>query len=73
MYILMTYDVAAKRTEIFRKILTRYLSHQQYSVFAGDLPESEHKRLRAELSQVMVPEDRLMEITAANRHNVRAC
>jgi CRISPR-associated protein Cas2 len=70
MYVLMTYDVRAKRTELFRKILTRYLVHEQNSVFAGDLPESKLLKLRKELSAVAEAEDRLIEITAANRHNV---
>ena len=68
---LVTYDVEAKRTAIFRKILRRYLNHEQYSVFSGDITEAEAIRLRRELSGVMIPEDRLTEITAANRRNVQ--
>ncbi len=70
MYVLISYDVPAKRTERFRKILTRYLVHEQNSVFAGDLPESKLIKLRKELSAIATPEDRLIEITAANRRNV---
>lgn len=70
MYVLITYDVSARRTEVFRKILTRYLVHEQNSVFAGDLPESKLLKLRKALSAVAKPEDRLIEITAANRRNV---
>lgn len=70
MYVLIAYDVAAGRTEIFRKLLSRYLTHQQNSVFSGSLPDSEMRRLRAELSQVAEPGDRLMEVVAANRRNV---
>ena len=54
---LVTYDVEAKRTAIFRKILRRYLNHEQYSVFSGDITEAEAIRLRRELSGVMIPED----------------
>lgn len=68
---LVTYDVEAKRTGIFRKILRRYLNHEQYSVFSGDITEAEAIRLRRELSGAMIPEDRLTEITAANRRNVQ--
>lgn len=68
---LVTYDVEAKRTGIFRKILRRYLNHQQYSVFSGDITEAEAVRLRRELSGAMIPEDRLTEIAAANRKNVQ--
>jgi len=71
MFMLMTYDVEAKRTVIFRKILRRYLIHEQYSVFTGDITEAVAIRLRRELSEVMIPGDRLTEITAANRKNVQ--
>lgn len=68
---LVTYDVEAKRTALFRKLLRRYLNHEQYSVFTGDITEANAVRLRRELSQVMIADDRLTEITAANRRNVR--
>lgn len=68
---LVTYDVEAKRTRIFRKILRRYLNHEQYSVFSGDITEAEAVRLRRELSATMIPQDRLTEITAANRKNIQ--
>lgn len=71
MFMLMTYDVDAKRTGIFRKLLRRYLNHEQYSVFTGDITEADAIRLRRELSERMIPEDRLTEITAINRKNVQ--
>ena len=37
---------------------------------AGDITEANAVRLRRELSEVMIPEDRPTEITAANRRNV---
>lgn len=70
MFMLMTYDVDATRTAIFRKILRRYLNHEQYSVFTGDITEAAAIRLRREISEVMIPADRLTEVTAANRKNV---
>ncbi len=70
MYVLITYDVEAKRTEKFRKLLTRYLAHEQNSVFAGDLTESKLKMLHSELGKIAVPEDRVIQIKADNRHNV---
>ncbi|WP_295541155.1 CRISPR-associated endonuclease Cas2 [uncultured Thiohalocapsa sp.] len=70
MFMLVTYDVEAKRTNIFRKLLRRYLNHEQYSVFSGDITEAAAIQLRRELSGLMIPEDRITEITAANRHNV---
>ncbi len=71
MFMLMTYDVDAKRTGIFRKLLRRYLNHEQYSVFTGDITEADAICLRRELSERMIPEDRLTEITAVNRKNVQ--
>lgn len=71
MFMLVTYDVDAKRTGIFRKILRRYLNHEQYSVFSGDITDAKAVRLRRELSEAMIPEDRVTEITAANRKNVQ--
>lgn len=70
MYMLMTYDVEASRTQKFKKLLQIYLNHSQYSVFSGDITEAGAIELRRKLSQLMVPGDRVMEITAANRHNV---
>lgn len=70
MFMLMTYDVEAKRTHKFRKLLRRYLNHEQYSVFTGDITEAEAINLRRELSQLMIESDRITEISAKNRHNV---
>lgn len=70
MYMLMTYDVEASRTGKFRKLLKRYLMHEQFSVFSGDITEAQAIRLRRELSQLLIPGDRVTEVTAANRNNV---
>lgn len=70
MFMLMTYDVEARRTTLFRKLLRRYLNHEQFSVFTGDITEADAVRLRRELSLLMIPGDRVTEVTAANRHNV---
>jgi CRISPR-associated protein Cas2 len=70
MYLLVTYDVEAKRTEKFRKLLVKYLTHEQYSVFSGDIAEAKAIELRRALSRLMIPGDRVTEISAANRNNV---
>ena len=70
MFMLMTYDVEAKRTEKFKKLLRRFLNHEQYSVFTGDITEAQAIHLRRELSQLMIPGDRVTEVCAANRQNV---
>lgn len=70
MYVLVAYDVCADRTEAFRKLLSRYLVHEQRSVFAGNLTASDLKRLRSELAAIAQPEDDVMEVVSKNRHNV---
>jgi CRISPR-associated protein Cas2 len=73
MFMLMTYDVEAKRTNKFKKLLRRYLNHEQYSVFTGDITEAQAISLQRELSQLMIPGDRVTEIRAANRQNIEVC
>ena len=67
------YDVNAKRTGKFKKLLRRYLVHTQYSVFCGDITEAQAVCLRRELGKLMIPGDRVTEITAANRKNIEVC
>ncbi len=71
MYVLMTYDVEARRTEKFKKLLRKYLGHAQYSVFSGDLSEAKLIELRRSISRLLKPGERVMEVTAANRNNVK--
>lgn len=71
MYVLITYDVEARRTEKFRKLLRKYLGHMQYSVFSGDLSEGKLIELRRTISRLIRPGERVTEITAANRKNVK--
>ncbi len=70
MFMLVTYDVEAKRTNKFKKLLRRYLNHDQFSVFAGDITEAQAIKLRRELSLLMIAGDRVTEICAANRQNI---
>lgn len=70
MFVLMSYDVEAKRTEKFKKLLRQYLEHVQFSVFSGDLSEAKLIELRRSISRLIKPGERVMEITAANRKNV---
>lgn len=70
MYMIITYDVGAKRTEKFKKLLRGFLMHVQYSVFAGDITEAKAILLRRKLSQLMIADDRIMEISTANRKNM---
>ena len=70
MFVVITYDVQSDRTEVFRKILTKFLTHEQNSVFLGDLTESSWEKLRQALSNAMVPGDRVLKLEARNKHNV---
>lgn len=72
MFLMITYDVQADRTEIFKRLLVRFLTHEQNSVFAGDLTESEYRKLRAGLSRIAIPGDRILQFKTRNRHNVEA-
>ena len=69
-YVLIAYDVEARRTERFRKLLARYLVHEQFSVFGGDLTESQLRTLEHELGKMLKSGDRILQISSANRHNV---
>jgi CRISPR-associated protein Cas2 len=66
----MTYDVEARRTNYFRKLLRKYLTHTQFSVFSGDLSKAKLVELRKKIAGLTQPGDRVTEITAHNRHNV---
>ena len=70
MFMLVTYDVEAKRTHKFKKLLRRYLNHDQFSVFTGDITDAQAVKLHRDLSQLMIPEDRVTEISCANRQNI---
>lgn len=70
MYVLMTYDVEAKRTEKFKKLMRKYLEHIQYSVFSGDLSEAKLVELRRAVSRLLHPGEIVTEVVAANRNNV---
>ena len=70
MFVVISYDVPAKRTEIYKKVLKEFLVHEQASVFMGDLPESELVKLVAKISEKIGPEDRVLKLVCRNRHNV---
>jgi len=69
-FVVISYDVPAKRTEIYKKVLKEFLVHEQASVFMGDLPESELIKLVAKISEKIGPEDRVLKLVCRNRHNV---
>ena len=73
MFVLVTYDVESRRTAKLRKVLSPFLGHEQNSVFYGDISNSGLKKLRAAIAKVAVQGDKILEISAENRHNVRIC
>ena len=73
MFVIISYDVPAKRTEIYKKLLKEYLIHEQASVFMGDLPESEIIKLVSKISQKIGPGDRVLKLVCRNRHNIDVC
>ena len=70
MYILIAYDVEARRTRRFHKLLSRYLLHEQNSVFGGDLTEATLLRLHRDLAKAANGADRIFQVVAENRLNV---
>lgn len=70
MFVMVSYDVPAKRTDLYKKLLKEFLLHEQASVFMGDLPESEVIKMVAKISEKIEPEDRVLKLVCRNRHNV---
>ena len=70
MFVVVCYDVPAKRTEIFKKLLKEYLVHEQNSVFMGDLSEAQVIRMVASISKKIGAQDRVLKLVCRNRHNV---
>lgn len=70
MFVVVCYDVPARRTEIYKKLLKEFLVHEQASVFMGDLPESKIIRMVDKISRRIKPEDKVLKLVCRNRHNV---
>ena len=70
MYVLIAYDVNARRTRHFHKVLSQYLIREQNSVFGGELTEATLLRLHRDLAKIVKETDRIFQVIAENRHNV---
>lgn len=70
MFLIIAYDVPAKRTEKYRKLLSRYLPQIQYSVFAGDITETAYRKFQREIKKLYENTDHLVFIQTANRRNI---
>lgn len=51
MFVILVYDVKAKRNNKILKTCRKYLRHVQKSVFEGNLTEAKLKRLKNELKK----------------------
>ena len=60
-HVIVAYDVAATRTEKFKKICQRYLLRIQNSVFEGDLTEAQLMKIKDILTRE-VKEDETIRI-----------
>ena len=66
MYVIVTYDVPADRTHIYRKLLRRRLEHLQYSVFFGELTEGQVTSMKNEIKEKLEPEDAVIVFQSTN-------
>lgn len=56
MFVILSYDVGAKRVGKALKTCRKYLRHRHRSVFEGELTEAELRKLEAELRRVVDPD-----------------
>jgi len=56
-FVLITYDVPADRTRIYRKLLRKRLEHLQQSVFHGNITEGQLVDIKNEIESVMIADD----------------
>lgn len=64
MFVLVTYDVPAERTRIYRKLLRRRLEHIQQSVFHGDITEGQLMEIKYDIEDELEPDDSIYIFTA---------
>ena len=57
MFVILTYDVQAKRNPKVLKTCRKYLGHVQKSVFEGMITEGQLNRLKRELERVIVADN----------------
>ena len=57
MFVILVYDAGERRVQRFHRICRRYLTWVQLSVFEGELSRAQLERLKAELYEVMEPEE----------------
>jgi CRISPR-associated protein Cas2 len=74
MFVLITYDVPAERTDIYRKLLRTRLEHLQQSVFYGDITEGQLVGIKQDIKSELIDEDSIYifqaDVAAAVEHTV---
>ena len=70
MFVLVSYDVASGRTEKFRRLLSRYLVHEQNSVFCGLMGRPDFREMETGLRAELTDADRVLILVCENRLNV---
>ena len=56
-FVILTYDVNAKRDNKVMKACRRYLTHEQKSVFEGVITNAKLRRLKDELQKLINPKE----------------
>ena len=55
MFVILTYDVNVKRVSKVMKTCRKYLTHEQNSVFEGNITEKNLNKLKRELERLIDP------------------
>ncbi|SFB66474.1 CRISPR-associated endonuclease Cas2 [Butyrivibrio sp. YAB3001] len=71
MWVVLTYDVEAKKDRKALKICRRYLTHVQESVFEGDITEGKLNKLKIELQAVI--DDKYDSVIIYEMNSSRTC
>ena len=53
MYVILTYDVGAKRVSKVMKTCRKYMVHMQKSVFEGNVTEAKLEKLKKDLQKIL--------------------
>jgi len=70
-FYIVVYDVNQARGARMLKLMRRYLSWTQNSVFEGELTESQYKQLRAEAQRIVAEDDSVLFYSLGNRKYLR--
>lgn len=69
MFVVLTYDINAKRVSKILRICRKYLVHIQKSVFEGNITEAKLNSLKRELKKLLKPEEDSIVIYASQNSN----